>query len=324
MRFGSNFLYAVTALAFLPLMLSFESALAGIPPSPLTGLRLSYHSPRAMACYAKQTYAPEVKGVLDRNNMSVNGSSSMALEQAMATVAQQFEKLGRADLIKGIVVKNFPGGKPGKKSGTECTNYTRGPDLIEMVTDCGAPGKKRNTTAQSISSNLLHEFMHSVGQQGYYNSYFDAVPACHITGYCYHNNNPTSKRREEFAEVGSLFVHTPQLLQQKCPKAYEFFAKNIFKADPSASLCDGVAAINSPEEWKALSDPGDTSAPAFDGGGDGMGAIQALTPAIQAIIQHSNNNKKEECTEDTPECKGGTWIIKKGETKPQPAGNAIR
>lgn len=279
------------------------------PPSPLTGLSVSYGSPRALACYQKQVSLNETPGVLKEHNMSVIGSSSQSLEQAMATVSQQFKKLGRADLIKDIKVEAFPGpkGRDGK-----CTNYTAGTNHIQMVINCGG----RNVTAGTIAPNLLHEFMHSVGQQGYYQSYDKSVPtACAITGYCIHNDNPNGKRREEFAEVGAMFVHSPQLLQQKCPEAYDFFRKNVFKADPSTSLCEGVAAVNSPEQWNQLEHDARGSSPegggAFDEGGDG-GSIGGLGAALSGIFQNMNPNpENQEETSPNRRC----VMIPKGQTE---------
>jgi hypothetical protein len=233
--------------------------------------------------------------------MSVDGPASDALQQAMATIGQKFESLGRPDLIRGMVIENYPGGRDGK-----CTNYTAGPKRIKMVTMCGSKNHMRNVTAADISLSMIHEFFHAAGQQKYYGSYQGSVPVCEVTGYCTHSDN-RNPRNEEFAEVGAMYVHSPQVLKSTCPEAYEFFKNNIFNGhEASESTCQGIAT--------AIAGSPDGGAPANAGRGvagdvDASQILQ-LAAAMSPILNKAEEKKP---TEPSP----AVTVIQKGATSQQ-------
>jgi hypothetical protein len=281
------------------LTMGLPAAFASYAPSAVTGLAISYNSDTAHSCFASQNQAPlsQVSAIMSRNNLSVAGASSQALEQAIATVALKFEAMGRADLIKGTVIQNFPGGR----SGGNCHNFTDGAKHIQMVTQCPKKDSKgnityRNTTAQEISLSLIHEFFHTIGQSqnsGFYKSYQAAVnPPCQASGYGTHNDND-SPRNEEFAEVGAIFIHSPQLLLQKhdpaCEAAFNFFKNNIFNGKTSnASICSGVDT--------AIASAGPQS-PSGGSSYNGNDQTQQLALDLQPILNMASALKKDDQTQ---------------------------
>lgn len=272
------------------------AAFAKIPPSDLTGLSISYHAPTAKACMKNQVPQASSQAIMDRYNMKIDGPVSEPLKQAMATVASKFVALGKPEIVQGMVVKNYPGGRNGK-----CTNFTDGEKLISMVTVCGSGNHKRNVLASDISLSLIHEFFHAAGQQKYYESYQGSVPTCRVTGYCTHNGNE-NKRNEEFAEVGAMFVHSPDVLKSKCPEAYNFMAKNVFggKTPTGASMCQGVpstaiaggAFAEPPASTASFAGGADSTASGYNGGSGTQ--IAGLGEALMGALSMLGQKQEEE------------------------------
>jgi len=275
------------------LTMGLPAAFASYAPSAVTGLEISYNSDTAHSCFASQNQASlsQASAIMARNNLSIDGVSSQALEQAIATVALKFEAMGKADLIKGIVIRNNIGKRLNNEGKLVCSNYTNGPKLITMVTQCpDGQGHYRNTTAQEISLSLIHEFFHTIGQSKFYQSYQAAVnPPCQGSGY------GNTKRNEEFAEVGALFIHSPQKLlandpSGSCQKAYDFFKNNVFGGKTSnASICSGVDT--------AIASAGTQSPSAGTSSYNGNDQTQQLALDLQPILNMASALKKDDQTQ---------------------------
>lgn len=98
-------------------------------------------------------------------------------------------------------------------------------------------------------ARLMHEYGHLVGNSGAYDQYrkYTNGKKCGITGYALKRSKPN----EQFSEVFSAYVTYPDLLQARCPRAFDFFSQKLF---PHSA--DRVATCRSVPSAKATGNAG--------------------------------------------------------------------
>lgn len=285
MRLGS--------VIILSLFLSTALAKSNIPRSPLTGLSISYESKEGQQCMSRQVSGGQADKILNRYGTRVDGYKSSQFEQGVATTFSRIADLGRPDLVQGVRIEVFPGGRNGK-----CSSFTQSPKHLQIVvgsnTGCGG----RNLNKVATSMHIAHEMGHAAGQKlGLYGS----MPKCNITGYCTHNNSRPGS--EAFAEAFAMFIHSPQTLKSKCASTYNFIKQNVFKGrDSTAGLCKGIPAtaiaggtIEAPPSGQTFSGSAESVSSGYNGGGGAQiaGLAQALMPLLASMKQNDEGDYKD-------------------------------
>lgn len=158
-------------------------------------------------CIPRTSESPEK--VLKRNGIRTIGKPTAAEVKALAKGIGQVERLLGDPIPKSWQQDYQYHSATGK--------WNQGAHTINVRRPVGSP-KGSNV------GRLMHELGHKVGNAGVYSQYasYTRGADCKITGYA------TTKDNEEFAEVFSAYVTYPDLLQQKCPKAFEFMSKRLF------------------------------------------------------------------------------------------------
>lgn len=284
MRIGSLIVLAV----FL------NTAMASTKPrSPLTGMWISYESKEGQQCMSKQVSGGEADKLINRYGAKVDGYKSSRFEQGVATAFSRIADLGRPDLVQGVRIEVFPGGRNGK-----CSSFTQSPKHLQIVVAEGSRCAGRNINNVYTSMHITHEMGHAVGQKlGLYGS----MPKCNITGYCTHNNSRPGS--EAFAESFAMFVHSPQTLKSKCPSTYNFIKQNVFKGKESTSgICKGVPStaiaggtIEAPPSGKTFAGSAESVSSGYHGGGGAQiaGLAQALLPILASMKKEDEGNYKD-------------------------------
>ncbi|UOF02096.1 hypothetical protein [Bdellovibrio reynosensis] len=116
-------------------------------------------------------------------------------------------------------------------------SWNQGPTTINVRRPKGSP-KGTNV------GRLMHELGHRVGNSGIYQKYagYTGRTRCAITGYA------ASKFNEEFAEVFEAYVVYPDLLEKKCPKAFDFMANQLFpNTHHKIAACDRTTVAKDPD-----------------------------------------------------------------------------
>ncbi|WP_374078785.1 hypothetical protein [Bdellovibrio bacteriovorus] len=159
------------------------------------------------SCIAAHDSTP--KEILERNGIDYSGNPSEAEIAALAKGIAQVERLC-GDPIPHPWRQDY---KFIQASG----KWNQGANTINVRRLKGSP-KGTNV------GRMMHELGHKVGNSGVYQQYarFTGRTRCRITGYA------ASKFNEEFAEVFEAYVVYPDLLKQKCPKAFEFMVSRLF------------------------------------------------------------------------------------------------
>nr|WP_295905845.1 hypothetical protein [uncultured Bdellovibrio sp.] len=169
------------------------------------------------------------KEILRRNGIKYSGNPSEQEVAALAKgIAQVENLLGDPLPIPWRQNYNFI---------TATGKWNQGATSINVRRPKGSP-KGTNV------GRMMHELGHKVGNSGVYQKYqsFTGRTRCRITGYA------ASKFNEEFAEVFEAYVVYPDLLEQKCPKAFEFMSKKLFpNTNHKISSCDRNSDDQNPE-----------------------------------------------------------------------------
>lgn len=147
--------------------------------------------------------------ILRRNGIGYSGNPSQTEVEALAKGVAQVERLF-GDPMPHPWRQNY-------KFIQATGKWNQGPSTINIRRPKGSP-KGTNV------GRMMHELGHKVGNSGVYQKYakFTGRTRCRITGYA------ASKFNEEFAEVFEAYVVYPDMLEQKCPKAFEFMSTQLF------------------------------------------------------------------------------------------------
>ena len=158
---------------------------------------------------------------------SARGGVSAEEQQLMACATNRINALvGDDHLTRGVTVVGYELSKGGKPFGTNTSSRTDGGNLISLV--C-----RGNKWPAGTVMHYIHEMGHIAGQRSFYKSFQAGVPQCAPTGYGGTNRN------EEFAEAYAMYVHSPNILREKCPKSFDWLAKNVFNKGQKPDDCSG-------------------------------------------------------------------------------------
>lgn len=168
-----------------------------------------YRYPIAATGSCVPDHDSDPKEILRRNGIGYSGNPSRDEVEALAKGIAQVERLF-GDPMPHPWRQNY-------KFIQATGKWNQGPSTINIRRPKGSP-KGTNV------GRMMHELGHKVGNSGVYQKYaqFTGRTRCRITGYA------ASKFNEEFAEVFEAYVVYPDLLEQKCPKAFEFMATQLF------------------------------------------------------------------------------------------------
>lgn len=173
--------------------------------------------------------------ILARNGIRTRGRSTEAEQVALAKGIGQVENLL---------------GSPLPRKWQTTYNYITSPSNTRWNQAVSAIHVRRppGTNQGENIARLVHELGHKVGNSGEYPRYRQAIRGqeCRISGYSAKRNN------EQFAEAFAAYITYPDLLAQKCPKAYAFFSQKLFpNSEGRVASC---GSSRSSRNFKASSD----------------------------------------------------------------------
>ncbi|WP_374029886.1 hypothetical protein [Bdellovibrio bacteriovorus] len=188
-----------------------------------------YRYPVAAAGSCIKPHDSSPREILRRNGIGYHGNPSQSEIAALAKGVGQVERL-LGDPLPHPWRQNY-------KFIDASGKWNQGPTTINIR-------RPRGSAKGTNVGRMMHELGHKVGNSGVYQSYakFTGRTRCRITGYA------ASKFNEEFAEVFEAYVVYPDLLAQKCPKAFEFMATRLFpNTNDEISTCKKVADNEGPQ-----------------------------------------------------------------------------
>lgn len=208
----------------------------------------------------------------------VKGALSSEERHYMGGVINRINSLSGSNLLTDRVkISVYDIEKGGKPWGKNTSSATTSNSSIALVS---------HGTAGSTTAHFAHEMGHIAGLRGFYGSYQSRFKGdvCKVSHYCTANKN-ANPRNEEFAEVFATYLHSPNILKQKCPAQFEWMAKNVFpKGDPKD--CNGNQLWKDTDNATPGSSDGsydeDQSAMNSRPGPNGANGIQDI---INAIMQ---------------------------------------
>lgn len=206
-----------------------DSALAGKAKKAVSGFYTVYRYDVAASGSCVPDHGSNPSDVLRRNGIKYLGNPSSAEVAALAKgVAQVESLLGDPLPVPWRQNYNFI---------TATGSWNQGPTTINVRRPRGSP-KGTNV------GRMMHELGHRVGNSGVYQKYanYTGRTRCAITGYA------ASKFNEEFAEVFEAYVVYPDLLEKKCPKAFDFMSTQLFpNTNHKISSCDRTTVAKNPD-----------------------------------------------------------------------------
>lgn len=202
------------------MVLSGDLALAGKAKKAIGGHYTVYRYEVAAKGSCVPDHGSNPSEVLRRNGIKYLGNPSSAEVTALAKGVAQVENL-LGDPLPRPWRQNF-------NFINASGSWNQGPTTINVRRPKGSP-KGANV------GRLMHELGHRVGNSGVYQKYasYTGRTRCAITGYA------ASKFNEEFAEVFEAYVVYPDLLEKKCPKAFDFMSTQLFpNTNHKIASCD--------------------------------------------------------------------------------------
>jgi hypothetical protein len=188
-------------------------------------------SGRCIEPLPKNLTREQYRAILRRNNMDYRGNPSTAELRELATGIRQVERL-----LGGPVPENWRTNFIYINSPNSTGRYTWNAGL----SSAGNVIVRRPGNRTSVVSRYIHELGHFVGNyaKGAWYGRTGDIPgfnSCRMTTYCGHSHN------ERFAEIFAGFVTYPELLEERCPRVYNYLAENMF---PGAEERGALASCN--------------------------------------------------------------------------------